>query len=133
MKKIYLHISLIFLILLVLPSCSKDSGTPTGVTNQAVKLKLSKKWKLIEKKASGEVVLPTPDWTMEFINDGTYFFIQSNNTETGLWDISEDRINIILTKPDKSQEQWQIIEVSDKALKVRYYVWNDEEYSYNPY
>lgn len=84
-----------------------------------IKAKLYRYWELREFKEN-EKVQVLPEFLIEFRQDGSYYSIEENEPDNGLWTLSNDNSKIIFDIDTPNRDEWTIISIEDSKLMIKF-------------
>ena len=126
MRKLFKQLTLVLAVALFtvnMTSCSKyEEGSKFTVLTK--KARLAGDWKMTgltdENGIDQSAQITGLTITFTFEKDGSYSILfPGDDAETGTWDWASDKENIILTDTDGDTEEFQIIKLKNKELKLK--------------
>lgn len=79
---------------------------------------LIKKWMLEQIIINGKKEEPS-DFEIEFSPDGTYYLIENDEPEEGIWELDDETMVIIFNGGTDEEFIWQIVTLDDKKVVVK--------------
>ncbi|MCX6163674.1 MAG: hypothetical protein NTU73_02240 [Ignavibacteriae bacterium] len=94
---------------------------------------LCARWDLSEYRENGKIQ-ELPNYEIEFLPNGTYNAMEESDYDEGAWILSEDNSKIIFDADTEYREEWTIVSLGDKLIKVKFTSdGNKYEYMFGPY
>jgi len=95
--------------------------------------KLCARWDLTEYKENGKAQ-ELPNYEIEFLINGHYNAIEEEEYDEGTWIMNEDNSKIIFDAGTEYQEEWTILNIDAKMIKVKFTSEGKRyEYTFGPY
>lgn len=79
---------------------------------------LIKKWMLEQIIINGKKEEPS-DFEIEFSPDGTYYLIENDEPEEGIWELDDEAMAIIFNGGTDEEFIWQIVTLDEKKVVVK--------------
>jgi len=115
MRKNVLFLTIFSAIFFFLSFQVKAQTSDSSGTNSV----LCRYWELKEYKENGKTQ-ELPEFFIEFRSDGSYYSIEEDEPDSGVWTFSDDNSKIIFDINTEAEDEWVIVNLEENKLVVKF-------------
>ena len=87
--------------------------------SSGIKSQLCRYWELKEYKENGKTQ-ELPEFLIEFRSDGSYYSIEEDEPDSGVWTLNDDNTKIIFDANTPSEDAWYIVSLEETKLVIKF-------------